>query len=118
MRAIRLLSAVSLVCAAAFAANACADAVKGATVSPHADALELVFARAADKIRALDGDAPWLDTKERVWSVKRPFGPGGFDSTHWFDVVYSIDGHVVAKWSVDTRNQTVSESPLAAKASP
>ena len=76
--------------------------------SPHAQAIRLVTELRVDEIQRLD-DAPdwWHDTKERVWSVKRPFGPGGIDSTHYFLVTYSIDGTVVGRWSVNTRSGQV-----------
>ena len=48
-----------------------------------------------------------FDTKERTWSVRRPFYPGVYDSTHLFDVSYRIDGKEVAAWFVDTRTGKV-----------
>ena len=88
--------------------------------SPHAEALRLVLQRCGDEINALDaaiagpaqpGDAAWwFDTKWRDLSVKRPFGPGIFDSTHWFVVEYRVDGKVVASWSIDTRAGEVRRS--------
>ena len=91
--------------------------------SPHAEALRLVLQRCGAEIDALEkaasgppinGDAAWwFDTNRRAWTVKRPFGPGVFDSTHWFVVQYEIDGRVVATWSVDTREGIV-RGPVAA----
>jgi len=91
--------------------------------SPHAEALRLVLERCGPAIDALDKAASgppinredrwWFDTERRGWTVKRLFGPGIFDSTHWFDVQYEIDGKVVATWSVDTRKGTV-RGPIAA----
>ena len=76
--------------------------------SPHAQAIRLVMEVRADEIRRLDM-APdwWHDTKERAWSVKRPFGPGVVDSTHYFVVRYAVDGHAVGAWSVNTRTSQV-----------
>ena len=78
--------------------------------SPHAAALELVFATQAKRIRELDKGDWWLDTKERTWGVKRPFAPGTIDSTHLFVVTYRIDGKPVAAWNVDTRAGKVTET--------
>ncbi|KRG63545.1 hypothetical protein ABB26_11525 [Stenotrophomonas humi] len=70
---------------------------------PHADAIRLVMQLRGDEIQRLDRSPDWWhDTKERTWSVKRPFGPGIVDSTHYFQVSYSIDGKVVGTWSVNT----------------
>lgn len=76
--------------------------------SPHADAIRLVMQLRRDEIHGLDQSADWWhDTKERSWSVKRPFGPGNIDSTHYFQVSYSIEGKVVGTWSVNTRTGQV-----------
>jgi hypothetical protein len=80
--------------------------------SPHAEALALVFRKAAARIRAVDKGDWWMDTKERAWSVRRPFGPGTIDSTHLFTVTYKIDGKPVAAWWVDTRERKLEETPL------
>ena len=77
--------------------------------SPHAAALALVFREAAGKIRDVDKENWWHDTKERTWTVRRPFGPGVIDSTHMFQVAYQIDGRMAAAWDVDTRKGTVAE---------
>ena len=77
--------------------------------SPHAAALELVFQKAADRIRAVDPENWWHDVKERTWFVQRPFSPGWIDSTHLFTVNYRIGGKQVAAWHVDTRGGTVTE---------
>ena len=53
--------------------------------SPHAEALEVVFKTQQARLREVKENG-WHDTKERTWVVKRPFGPGIFFSTHWFDV--------------------------------
>ena len=64
--------------------------------SPHAAAIRLVMTSRRDEIQKLDQSPDWWhDTKERIWSAKRPFGPGVVDSTHYFQVSYSIDGRVV-----------------------
>src|SRR5262249_7331760 len=78
--------------------------------SPHAAALELVFQREAARIRDLDSlgkEDWWHDTRERTWSVRRPFAPGTIGSTHLFDVAYRINGKEVAAWLVDTRGGKV-----------
>lgn len=76
--------------------------------SPHAAAIRLVMTSRSAEVRKLDQSPDWWhDTKERVWSVKRPFGPGVVDSTHYFQVSYSIDGQVVGTWSVNTRTGQV-----------
>ena len=72
--------------------------------SPHAAALELVFQKEAARIRAVDKENWWHDTRERTWSVRRPFAPGTIDSTHLFDVTYRIEGKEVGSWLVDTRS--------------
>lgn len=77
--------------------------------SPHAAALALVFREAAARVREVDRVDWWHDTKERTWSVRRPFSPGFIDSTHMFMVVYRIDGRTAAAWHVDTRKGTVAE---------
>ena len=67
-------------------------------------ALRIVLDTQQARIRELDTpDSWWSDTKERTWSVKRPFEPGVLDTTHTFLVTYSIGGKIVASWQVDTR---------------
>lgn len=75
--------------------------------SPHAAALALVLSTNAQAISQLEEDkvAWWHDTKKRQWSVQRPFEPGGFDTTHLFLVVYTLDGTEMAQWTVDTRTK-------------
>ncbi|GAB3361917.1 hypothetical protein [Lysobacter tyrosinilyticus] len=76
--------------------------------SPHAAAIRLVMTSRSAEVRKLDQNPDWWhDTKERAWSAKRPFGPGIVDSTHYFQVSYSIDGQVVGTWSVNTRTGQV-----------
>ena len=70
--------------------------------SPHATALRLVFDTQMSQIRDVEKEDWWLDTKERTWAVQRLFAPGYFDSTHWFNVTYRIDGKEAASWLVDT----------------
>ena len=77
--------------------------------SPHAAALALVFREAAAKIQEVDRENWWHDTKERTWTVRRPFGPGVIDSRHMFQVAYRIDGKAAAAWDVDTNKGTVTE---------
>ncbi|TZF80714.1 hypothetical protein [Cognatilysobacter lacus] len=76
--------------------------------SPHAEAIRLVMQLRPAEIRNLE-NAPhrWHDTEERSWQVKRPFGPGIVDSTHYFVVTYSIGGKVVGTWQVNTRTHQV-----------
>ena len=76
--------------------------------SPHAQALALVFQTQQDKIREVDRENWWFDTKARDWEVRRPFAPGQIDSTHMFVVKYRIDGKEIFSWVVDTRAKTVS----------
>jgi hypothetical protein len=78
--------------------------------SPHAQALALVFQLQQAKIREIEREDWWLDTKVRQWEVKRPFAPGQIDTTHTFIVTYKIDGKQVFWWAVDTRSKTVSVS--------
>src|SRR5262245_16102651 len=76
--------------------------------SPHADAIRLDLQLRVDEIHRLDKSPGWWsDTKERSWSARRPFGPGVVDSTHYFQVSYSIDGKVVGTWAVNTRTGQV-----------
>jgi len=79
--------------------------------SPHAAALELVFQKAAERIRAVDRENWWHDTEERAWLVRRPFSPGVIDSTHLFVVTYQVAGKKAAAWNVDTRAGKVEEQP-------
>ena len=76
--------------------------------SPHAQALALVFQTQRTKIREVDSENWWFDTKARDWEVSRPFAPGQIDSTHMFIVKYKIDGKEIFSWTVDTRKKTVS----------
>jgi len=95
-------------------------------VSPHSIALGLVFRTQQPLIARLESDYFrscgaddrkgykaladsywWHDIQDRQWSVRRPFYPGLFDSTHWLLVTYSMSGKWLATWSVDTRKDTV-----------
>jgi len=80
---------------------------KDSETSPHGDAIMLVLTTQQETIRKVDQENWWLDIKEREWTVKRPFGPGILDSTHWFIVSYKIDGKTVASWFVDTGEKKV-----------
>ena len=82
------------------------------TISPHTDALRLVFDNCADRIRQLEGESAWFDADERIWVVTRPFEPGVVDSTHDFYVEYRINGKPAAAWNVDTRQGTASETEV------
>lgn len=77
--------------------------------SPHANALAFLLSKDIATISKIekDHDAWWFDTKPRQWIVKRPFAPGIIDTTHSFEVVYSIEGNEVANWSVDTDRQEI-----------
>ena len=78
--------------------------------SPHVEALDLVFQKAGDRIRAVDDRENWWhDVKERAWIVQRPFWPGWIDSTHLITVNYRIGGKDVAAWWVDTSGGTITE---------
>ncbi|HLG14675.1 MAG TPA: hypothetical protein VJH03_09280 [Blastocatellia bacterium] len=93
-------------------------------IPPHCEALSIVWATQQEMIKQLEiayataeqkkqkenigtDGRWWFDTAKRQWDVQRPFAPGGFDSTHWFLVKYSIDDQAVANWFVDTRNRKV-----------
>jgi hypothetical protein len=101
---------VAVVVVSALAVVARPEAVAPVEKSPHAAALELVFQKAAERIRAVDTANWWHDTEERGWIVRRPFAPGTIDSTHLFNVTYQIAGKPVASWLVDTRKGTVDEA--------
>ena len=77
--------------------------------SPHAAALKLVIDTQATQIKAVETGDWWMDVSERTWVVRRPFPPGYFDSTHWFNVTYRINGRDAASWFVDTRTQKVQQ---------
>ncbi len=80
--------------------------------SPHADAIRLVMDKRSDQIRQVDRENWWHDVKTRKWTTKRPFHPGGIDSTHMFDVSYQIDDKQVATWLVDTQKHTIQDVKL------
>jgi hypothetical protein len=105
------VGAGSVLAGSALAGTGAAEARKPEQ-SPHAEALALVFRKAAGRIRAVDKEDWLMDTKERTWSVQRPFGPGTIDSTHLFTVTYKVAGKPVAAWWVDSRERTVTEVPL------
>ena len=77
--------------------------------SPHAEALKLVFEKCAGRIRELDRENWWHDTRVRKWNVARPFSPGFINSTHLFVVEYRIDDELAASWWVDTTKETADE---------
>ncbi len=85
------------------------------TRNPVLEAINLVASTQQDEIRAADrkvADADWwVDTLERDWIVRRPFGPGLFDSTHWFYVSYKVNGRILMSWFVDLEKRTV--APIA-----
>jgi hypothetical protein len=94
------------------------------SLSPHCEALSLVWKNQRDQIKELElkhasaeqknqkeyVDAEgrwWFDTDDRRWTVTRPFSPGGIDSTHWFTVTYLVGVSEKLSWHVDTRKQEV-----------
>ena len=93
------------------------------TASPQSDAIALVIEKQQKEIAQAElayfkengvdwwrGEIEqyrWHDTITRSWSATRPVAPGVFDSTHFFDVTYSISGKAVCSWSVDTRKKKV-----------
>ena len=83
----------------------CATAIVTITIN-------LVANTQRDEIRAADRRVAnadwWVDALDREWIVKRPFGPGLFDSTHWFYVSYKVNGRVLMSWFVDLAKGTVS----------
>jgi hypothetical protein len=103
------LAASALVAAGPGAARPAETPDRRPERSPHVEALELVFQKAPDRIRAVDEENWWHDVQERAWLVQRPFAPGVIDSTHLFTVTYRIAGKQVAAWQVDTRRGTVEE---------
>ena len=78
-----------------------AQAETPAEQSPHAQAINLVMQTQSDAIRKADPENWWHDTKQREWMAKRTISPGIIDSTHLFEVTYSIDGSIAASWLVD-----------------
>lgn len=95
------------------------------SLPPHCEALSLVWKTQKDRINEIElkhagkeqekrkekvsaSERWWFDTDERRWTVARPFGPGGIDSTHWFTVTYLVGGTESVSWQVDTRKQEVS----------
>ena len=95
-----------VVCVLLFGGGAGA-ATSYSEASNPASAIELVLStRQADILEVDSPDSWWHDTKERNWSVRRPFEPGVLDTTRTFIVSYSIDRTVVAEWDVDTKTGT------------
>ncbi len=80
--------------------------------NPVIEAINLVATTQRDEIRAADRKVAnadwWVDALDREWIVKRPFGPGLFDSTHRFYVSYKVNGRVLMAWFVDLTKRTVS----------
>jgi RNA polymerase sigma factor (sigma-70 family) len=83
--------------------------------SPHADAIQLVIKTQQARIREVDPEDWEHDTKERTWTVRRPFSPGTIDSRHLFNVSYRIDGKEVAAWLVDSSKGLVQPEHVKAK---
>ena len=95
------------------------------SLPPHCEALSLIWKHHRDQIKELEltyasaeqkkqkeyvdaAGRGWFDTDERRWTISRPFGPGGVDSTHWFTVTYLVGESQKLSWHVDTRKQEVS----------
>ena len=95
------------------------------SLPPHCEALSLVWKTQEELIKKLElkhataeqrkqkeyieADGRWwFDTDERRWTVTRPFGPGGVDSTHWFTVTYLVGATESLSWHVDTHKLEVS----------
>ncbi|HKU72637.1 MAG TPA: hypothetical protein VJR02_01840 [Pyrinomonadaceae bacterium] len=89
------------------------------SLPPHCEALSLVWKTQEEQIKKLELKHAiaeqrkqkeyvgaegrwWFDTDERRWTVTRPFGPGGVDSTHWFTVTYFVGSTESLSWHVDT----------------
>lgn len=79
--------------------------------NPVIEAINLVASTQKNEIREADRKVAesdwWVDTMERDWIVKRPFGPGIFDSTQWFYVSYKVNGRILMSWFVDLGKGTV-----------
>jgi hypothetical protein len=95
------------------------------SLPPHCEALSLVWKTQGEVIKNfelkhaiaeqrkhkeyVEADGRWwFDTDERRWSVARPFGPGGIDSTQWFTVTYLVGETESLSWQVNTRKLEVS----------
>lgn len=82
----------------------------GRAESLHFQAISLVMELRASEIAEFeDLNSKWHDTQTRTWSVRRPFDPGVLDTTHYFEVSYSIGGTAVATWIVNTRRGLVGD---------
>lgn len=94
------------------AGTARAAAAEMAQRNPVIEAINLVATTQRAEILAADRKVAnadwWVDALEREWIVKRPFGPGLFDTTHWFYVSYKVNGRVLMSWFVDLSKGTVS----------
>jgi hypothetical protein len=110
----RIPLVVSAVAAVVLVMQAGGNDDKPVERSPHAAALELVYEKVPERIRAVDRENWWHDTEERGWMVRRPFAPGFIDSTQLFIVTYRIGDKQAASWLVDTRGRTVQDFPAAA----
>ena len=101
------------------------------TASPQSDAIALVIEKQQKEIAQAEleyfkengvdwwrGEIEqyrWHDTITRSWSAVRPVAPGVVDSTHWFEVFYSINDKIVSSWTVDTRKKTVALNNFSGK---
>ena len=102
-----LLFAGLLVVSASYATS---TEAAGETESPHLQAISLVMELRASEIEGFeDSDEKWHDVQDRTWSVRRPVHPGVLDTTHYFEVSYSIGGRAVATWKVNTRRRLVGD---------
>ncbi len=79
--------------------------------NPVIEAINLVATTQRAEIQAADAKVAgadwWVDALDREWIVRRPFGPGLFDSTHWFYVSYKVNGRILMSWFVDLEKGTV-----------
>ncbi len=80
---------------------------KEPAVSPHSEAIRLVFDSCKAEIRSIDPGDWWVDTREREWRAIRVASPGQLDTTHQFFVEYRIEDRLVAAWYVDTEKSLV-----------
>ena len=91
---------------------------------PHCEALSLVWNSQQKLIREVETQHAkteqakrkeyisaesrwWFDAEERNWEATRQGEPGTLDTTHIFNVYYSIKGKVVAQWFVNTEEKRV-----------
>src|SRR5215204_868470 len=91
---------------------------------PHCTALSLVWNTQKKRVRDLEiqhakteqskqksrvspEERWWFGAEERRWDVTRHGESGSLDTTHIFNVYYSIKGKYVAYWFVNTSEKSV-----------